>query len=67
MRHASPPSKKRQAGKIAFSSFDEAQHPVVSDRRFRWSLCDPRRVPLLAGAFSTGTLSCGSGAAHCRI
>ena len=46
MRHASPPSKKRKPAKLGCSSFEEAQHPVVSDRWFRRSLCDLCRVHL---------------------
>ena len=39
LRRASPPSKKRKPAKIGCSSFEEAQHPVASDRWFCWSLC----------------------------
>ena len=44
LRHASPPSKKRKPAKIGCSSFEEAQHPVASDRCFRWSFCVLCRV-----------------------
>ena len=63
---ASPPSKKRKPAKIGCSSFEEAQHPAVSDGIVSLvSLClVSRSCLLLVGVFSADTLSCGSGAAH---
>ena len=46
LRHASPPSKKRKPAKIGCSNFEDSQHPVGSDRWFRWYLCVLCRVHL---------------------
>ena len=48
MRHASPPSKKRKPAKIGFSSFEEAQHPLIGDAwRLRMRASQGARLFLL--------------------